>query len=153
MVRVFSLYQIVTNLKPFVMKKLFASILFLFFISHLSFSSSLSEEFQLINDTIFEEVDVMPEFEGGMEGLMAYVKKNTKYPEEGKANKETARVFIEFVVDKSGYVKDVKSLKKQKKYFEEEAIRVISTMPRWRAGLYQKKPVSTRVVLPITFQL
>jgi len=75
MARVFSLYKRITNLKPFVMKKLFASILFLFFISHSSFSSSLSEEFQFINDTIFEEVDVMPEFEGGIEGLMAYVKK------------------------------------------------------------------------------
>ena len=52
------------------------------------------------------------------------------YPKEAIANKETARVFVEFVVDKSGSVKDVQLKRQGKKYFDDEAIRAVSEMPK-----------------------
>jgi len=136
------------------MKKLIVFIVLLFCISTTSYSMTISEEFVLSDDTtIYEEVDVLPEFEGGIEGLTAYLKENIVYPEEAIEKKETARIYLEFVVDKSGNIKNIVSLKKVEKYFEEEAIRVLSTMPKWKPAMLNGESVNSKVVLPITFQL
>lgn len=90
---------------------------------------------------------------GGMEAMTSYIQERMVYPKEAIANKETARVFVEFVVDKSGSVKDVQLKSQEKKYFDDEAIRVVSEMPKWKAGLLNGKYVNTRLVLPIIFKL
>jgi len=86
---------------------------------------------------------------GGVDAMASYIQDRIVYPKEAIANKETARVFIEFVVDKSGSVKDVQLKRQGKKYFDDEAIRVVSEMPKWKAGLLNGKYVNTRLVLPI----
>ncbi|MGB0592840.1 MAG: energy transducer TonB [Flavobacteriales bacterium] len=88
-----------------------------------------------------------------MEAMTSYIQERMVYPKEAIANKETARVFVEFVVDKSGSVKDVQLKRQGKKYFDDEAIRVVSEMPKWKAGLLNWKYVNTRLVLPIVFKL
>ena len=88
-----------------------------------------------------------------MEAMTSYIQERMVYPKEAIANKETARVFVEFVVDKSGSVKDVQLKSQEKKYFDDEAIRVVSEMPKWKAGLLNGKYVNTRLVLPIIFKL
>ncbi len=88
-----------------------------------------------------------------MEAMTSYIQERMVYPKEAIANKETARVFVEFVVDKSGSVKDVQLKRQRKKYFDDEAIRVVSEMPKWKAGLLNGKYVNTRLVLPIVFKL
>ena len=75
------------------------------------------------------------------------------YPKEAIANKETARVFVEFIVDKFGSAKDVQLKRQGKKYFDDEAIRVVSEMPKWKAGLLNEKYLNTRLVWPIIFKL
>ena len=75
------------------------------------------------------------------------------YPKEAIANKETARVFVEFIVDKSDSAKDVQLKRQGKKYIDDEAIRVVSEMPKWKAGLLNVKYVNTRLVWPIIFKL
>jgi len=75
------------------------------------------------------------------------------YPKEAIANKETARVFVEFIVDKSGSAKDVQLKRQGKKYFDDEVIRVVSEMPKWKVGLLNGKYVNTRLVWPIIFKL
>lgn len=102
---------------------------------------------------MYEQVDVFPEFVGGMEAMTSYIQERMVYPKEAIANKETARVFVEFVVDKSGSVKYVQLKRQGKKYFDDEAIRVVSEMPKWKAGLLNGKYVNTRLVLPIVFKL
>ena len=83
----------------------------------------------------------------------AFIQERMVYPKEAIANKETARVFVEFIVDKSGSTKDVQLKRQGKKYFDDEAIRVVSEMPKWKAGLMNGKYVNTRFVLPIIFKL
>jgi protein TonB len=135
------------------MKKSFAFILLLFFVSQFSYSTTLSNVLVLDNDSVYEQFDVASEFEGGIEGLMKFVQENITYPEEAKAKEETARLFVEFVVDKSGQVRDPQFKRKDKKYFEREVLRVISKMPNWKPGLKNGEKVNGKVVLPITFKL
>lgn len=71
------------------------------------------------------------------------------YPKEAISNKETARVFVEFIVDKSGSAKDVHLKRQGKKHFHDEAIRVVSEMLKWKAGLLNGKYVNTKIVWPI----
>lgn len=135
------------------MKKTLIIILSITFFSSFSYSSSLSNVLIVNNDSVYEQVDVFPEFVGGMEAITSYIQERMVYPKEAIANKETARVFVEFVVDKSGSVKDVQLKRQGKKYFDDEAIRVVSEMPKWKAGLLNGKYVNTRLVLPIIFKL
>ena len=135
------------------MKKTLIIILSITFFSSFSYSSSLSNVLIVNNDSVYEQVDVFPEFVGGMEAITSYIQERMVYPKEAIANKETARVFVEFVVDKSGSVKDVQLKRQRKKYFDDEAIRVVSEMPKWKAGLLNGKYVNTRLVLPIIFKL
>ena len=135
------------------MKKTLIIILYLIFFSNFSYSSSLSNVIVINNDSVYEQVDVFPEFVGGMEAMTSYIQERMVYPKEAIANKETARVFVEFVVDKSGSVKDVQLKRQGKKYFDDEAIRVVSEMPKWKAGLLNGKYMSTRLFLPIVFKL
>ena len=135
------------------MKKTLIIILYLIFFSNFSYSSSFTNVIVINNDSVYEQVDVFPEFVGGMEAMTSYIQERMVYPKEAIANKETARVFVEFVVDKSGSVKDVQLKRQGKKYFDDEAIRVVSEMPKWKSGLLNGKYVNTRLVLPIIFKL
>ena len=136
------------------MKKTLIIILYLIFFSNFSYSSSFTNVIVINNDSVYEQVDVFPEFVGGYGCYdKLYPRAYGVYPKEAIANKETARVFVEFVVDKSGSVKDVQLKRQGKKYFDDEAIRVVSEMPKWKAGLLNGKYVNTRLVLPIVFKL
>ena len=86
------------------MKKTLIIILHLIFFSNFSYSS-ITNTFTENNDTIYEEVDVFPQFENGMEALSKYVQDNLNYPQQTIDNNETARVFVEFVIDKSGQIR------------------------------------------------
>ena len=137
----------------YIMKKSLVYIVFLISFSHFSYSSSISRVIVFDNDSIYEQVDVYPEFKGGMEEFVQYVQDNLKYPEEAIDKNETARVFVEFVIDKSGQVRDAQLKREEKEYFEMSAIEVISEMPKWKPGLKNGKYVNTKVIVLITFQL
>ncbi len=105
------------------------------------------------NDSIYQIVEVMPEFPGGMEKMMDYLSKNIKYPEEAKEKGISGRVFLSFVVEKDGAVSDVKVAKGIGKECDDEAVRVVQAMPKWKPGLQKGKPVRVSYLLPITFKL
>ena len=90
---------------------------------------------------------------GSMAAMTSYIQERMVYPNKAIANKEIDRVFVEFVVDKSGSVKDVQLKRQGKKYYDDEAIRVISEMPKLKPGLLNGKYVNNRLVLPIVFKL
>ncbi|MGB2457457.1 MAG: energy transducer TonB [Flavobacteriales bacterium] len=135
------------------MKKTLIIILYFIFLSNFSYSSSITNVLVVNNDSVYEQVDVFPEFVGGIDAMTSFIQERMVYPKEAIANKETARVFVEFIVDKSGSVKDVQLKRQGKKYFDDEAIRVVSEMPKWKAGLLNGKYMSTRLFLPIVFKL
>jgi TonB family protein len=104
-------------------------------------------------DTVYQIVDEMPQFPGGENALMEYVSKNVVYPEEAKEKEIQGRVFISFVVEKDGSIGEVKVLRGIGGGCDEESVRVISDMPRWKPGKQKGKAVRVSYQIPIMFKL
>ena len=104
-------------------------------------------------DSVYQVVDEMPEYPGGVEAMMKYVSENVQYPQEAKDNDISGRVFISFVVEKDGSVSNVKVMRGIGGGCDEEAVRVISSMPKWKPGIKDGKPVRVSYMMPLTFKL
>ena len=105
------------------------------------------------NDSVFQVVDVMPEFPGGVNALISHVGQNVIYPAEAMEKEIQGRVFVGFVVEKDGSISNVKVLKGIGSGCDEEAVRVISSMPKWKPGKLKGKPVRVSYQIPISFQI
>ena len=108
---------------------------------------------QKSNDSIFQIVEKMPEFPGGAEAMMNYLSGNIKYPEEAKEKGVSGRVFINFVIEKDGSVSNAKVMRSIGGGCDEEALRVVNAMPKWKPGVQKGKPVRVSYMLPINFKL
>lgn len=97
-------------------------------------------------------VDEMPEFPGGMKALMNYLSTNIKYPESAKQAKTEGRVTVQFVVGSDGACRDFKVLRGVSPDLDAEAVRVLSSMPKWTPGKFEGKPVPVRYTVPINFK-
>ena len=97
-------------------------------------------------------VDEMPEFPGGMKALMDYISTNVKYPESAKQAGLSGRVTTQFIVDENGVIRDVKVLRGVSPDLDAEAIRIMSSMPKWNPGKQDGKPVPVRYTVPINFK-
>jgi hypothetical protein len=95
----------------------------------------------------------LPEFPGGMAALKIYLNQNIRYPKIDKRFKNTGKVWVEFVIQADGSIKDVKTQGPKIGFKLEEAICVISEMPAWQPGLQYGRPVPVRYTMPITFNL
>ena len=112
------------------------------------------EEEEPEEQTIFEVVEQMPEFpNGGMAGLMQYLSKNIKYPTIAQDNGTQGRVTVQFVVNRDGSIVDAKVLRGVDPYLDKEAIRVISSMPKWKPGMQRGKAVRVKYTVPVMFRL
>ena len=105
------------------------------------------------NDTVYQIVEEIPQFPGGENALMEYVSKNVVYPEEAKEKEIQGRVFISFVVEKDGSIGEVKVLRGIGGGCDEEAARVISSMPKWKPGKQKGEFVRVSYQIPIMFKL
>lgn len=106
-----------------------------------------------MDDDVYEVVEKMPEFPGGMAELMKYLRSNVRYPVEAHKAGIQGRVVVSFVVNKDGTVKDAKIVRSVDKSIDAEALRVISAMPKWQPGYQDGKAVSVRYTVPVTFRL
>jgi len=104
-------------------------------------------------DHIFDVVDEMPEFKGGMEKLYEFLSNNINYPEMARENTIQGRVYVQFVVWKDGSIRDINVIRGVHKILDDEAIRVIKMMPNWKPGYQRGKPVNSRFTLPIKFKI
>ena len=104
-------------------------------------------------DTVYQIVEEMPQFPGGENALMEYVSKNVVYPEEAKEKEIQGRVFISFVVEKDGSIGEVKVLRGIGGGCDEESVRVISDMPKWKPGKQKGEFVRVSYQIPIMFKL
>ena len=102
---------------------------------------------------IFQVVENMPEFPGGTAALMAYLRKNIKYPTICQEQGIQGRVVVQFVVNKDGSIVDPEVIKPVNPYLDKEALRVISTMPKWKPGEQRGKPVRVKFTVPVQFKL
>jgi TonB family protein len=108
---------------------------------------------QTAEETVLQQAEIMPEFPGGQDAMMKYLAEQIKYPEEARKNKEQGNVFVSFVIDKSGAVRNAEIKRGVSATIDAEAIRVVSNMPAWRPAENKGEKVSVQYVLPIAFRL
>lgn len=106
-----------------------------------------------VEPQIFTIVEEMPSFPGGEAELFKYLGKTVKYPPMAQDAGITGVVYMTFVVDENGKVKDPKVLRGIGGGCDEEAIRVVKAMPAWEPGKQRGKPVRVQYNLPIRFTL
>lgn len=100
-------------------------------------------------DSIYIYVEKMPEFPGGMDELMNFIRKNLIYPEETVENGVSGRTIISFVIDLDGSVTQQTIIRSIDSTLNQEVIRMISCMPKWIPGEHNGKKVKVRILLPI----
>ena len=104
-------------------------------------------------DTVYQIVDEMPKFPGGEEAMFKFISENVKYPQEAKDKNISGRVFVNFVVEKDGSVDEVNVLRSIGGGCDEEAVRVVKSMPKWTPGKQKGKPVRVSYIIPFVFKL
>ncbi len=119
------------------------------------FEKSLEAEDDVVSceAIAFAIVEDKPVFPGGDNALLRYLSENTKYPEKAKESGIQGRVFVQFIIDKTGKVTDVRIARGVSPELDEEAKRVVSTLPKWTPGKQQGKPVPVTYIVPINFRL
>ena len=105
------------------------------------------------DEEFFMVVENMPEFPGGDLGLMKYIQKNVKYPAIAKEYNITGKVYVSFIVDRSGTVTNVKIVRGVDKNLDAEAMRVVKSLPKYKPGKQRGKAVRVMFTIPINFTL
>lgn len=102
------------------------------------------------DEKVYEVVEQMPSFPGGQEALMTYINNNIKYPDEVCGQ---GRVIVSFVVEKDGSITNATIRRSVDPAFDREALRVISSMPKWIPGKNNGRNVRVRFNVPVQFKL
>ena len=101
----------------------------------------------------YDAVEVMPEFPGGSAELLKYLSTHIKYPTMSQEMGSQGRVIVQFVVDKDGTISNPEVVRGVDPYLDKEAIRVISSMPKWTPGVQNGKKVRVKYTVPVSFRL
>lgn len=104
-------------------------------------------------NSVYDVVEQMPSFPGGISGLRTYLNQNIRYPAEAQENCVQGRVVVSFVVGKDGHISDVTVLRSVDPSLDKEAVRVVRNMPRWTPGKQGGEPVRVRYNVPVSFRL
>lgn len=125
------------------MKKMFLIMFFMAFVSVSAYSQS--------DDEVYIMVEKRAEFPGGQSEMLKYIQDNRQYPDEAKENDVHGKVLVSFIVERDGTLSDVKVMRGIGSGCDEEAVRVITSMPKWKPGEQGGKAVRTSLTLPVTF--
>lgn len=111
-----------------------------------------------VNDTtkktlVFVDYEQGPQFRGGNVALMKYLQANVKYPPQAIRDSVQGRVVVQMLIDSLGYVGDVKVVRSVREDLDQEAVRVVKSLPRFSPGRQFGKSVNVRYTLPVTFTL
>jgi len=102
---------------------------------------------------VFDVVEQMPQFPGGVGELMKFLSETVKYPVAAEKAGKQGRVIATFVVEKDGTVSGAKVVKSVSPELDAEALRVVSAMPKWTPGRQNGQPVRVKYTIPVTFRL
>ena len=105
------------------------------------------------NQKVYDTVDQMPEYPGGMQAMIEFLQTSMKYPEDAAKQKVEGRVMVQFVVETDGSVSDVHVAKQVFSSLDAEAIRVVQAMPKWTPGKNGGQVVRVKYNLPIVFRM
>ena len=106
-----------------------------------------------ISQEVYDVVEEMPVFPGGMQGMIKFLSENISYPKEAQKKKISGRVLVSFVVEKNGSVSEVQTERSLYPSLDEEAVRVVKSMPNWIPGKQGGQVVRVKYTLPVTFSL
>jgi bla regulator protein blaR1 len=116
-------------------------------------TSKVEIEVELEGEILFV-AEVMPKFQGkGADEFRLFIKENLKYPEEAQKQEIDGRVFVSFVIDKNGNVRNVKIERGVHSSLDEEAIRVVKLSPKWEPGKNEGEFANVQYTFPIVFKL
>ena len=113
----------------------------------------MSKEKDAEAEKAFDVVEEMPKFPGGPSAMMMYLAENIRYPEEAYENSTQGRVIVNFVIEKDGSVTEAGVMKSVEPLLDAEALRVVSSMPKWTPGKQNGEAVRVKYTIPITFKL
>jgi len=113
----------------------------------------VAEETIIVEEEIIEFPDVEAEFIGGAQAMMKYIQQNIQYPPTSIEMNEQGKVYLSFVVEPDGTISNVAIERGVSKDIDNEAKRIVRSMPKWLPGEGKGKKVRTRCRLPINFQL
>ena len=102
---------------------------------------------------VYMIVEQMPEFPGGDKSLFQFIADNTKYPADAKEKGIKGRVFVNFIVEPDGSVSDIRVLRGIGGGCDEEAVRVVESMPKWKPGMQNGEVVRVSYNVPVNFRL
>lgn len=119
---------------------------FMAFVSANAYSQSDDSD-----NAVYSMVDERAQFPGGQNEMLKYLQENLQYPEAAKANNVHGRVFVKFIVERDGSLSDIKVMKGLGNGCDEEAIRLIQSMPKWKPGKNKGKEVRTSMTVPVNF--
>lgn len=106
-----------------------------------------------VTGEVYEVADKMPEFPGGLTGLMRHLSKNSRYPAEAHTNNIQGRVVVSVIINTEGKVTNAKIVQGVAPSLDAEALRVTGTMPDWTPGTKDGKPVNVKYTFPVMFRL
>ena len=122
-------------------------------IAEVEASPQADEETKPQSKKVYESVEQMPEFPGGIAAMMRYLSENIKYPPEAAKNNIEGRVVLQFVIDETGQVGDIQVARPVSEELDAEAVRVVKSMPKFEPGRQDGEAVSVWYTLPINFKL
>lgn len=133
------------------MKKLFLmSLMAVFCLTTVNAQKTIVSE---KNQKVFDVVEQMPEYPGGMQALFQYMADNMKYPKDAEKQKVEGRVMVQFIVETDGSISNTEVIKRVFPSLDAEATRVISAMPKWTPGKQNGKVVRVKYTIPVSFRL
>ncbi len=104
-------------------------------------------------DSVYTNVDVLPEFPGGLDQFKNFMMNEIVYPPDAKKEGIQGKVYVSFTVNKNGAVTDAKIVKGVHELLDKEALRVVETMPEWTPGKHKGEIVNVRYTVPVNFAL
>ena len=104
-------------------------------------------------DDTYISAEVMPEYPGGNQAVLEYLRTQIKYPTVCRENRIEGRVVVSFTINKDGSVTDCQVVRGVHPALDSEAVRVVSNMQAWRPGYINGNPVRVRYSIPINFRL
>jgi protein TonB len=106
---------------------------------------------------VYNKAESNPSFIGGNEAMMTYLKKNVKFPQDALDKQEEGLVYVDFVIEKNGTVREVEVTEQTNEdvdaSFRSEAARVVASMPKWSPGRQNGKAVDVKYSVPISFEI
>lgn len=131
----------------------FIFLAFMAMVLSMSAQENKANSAQRDSSRIFVEYEENAQFPGGDVACKKWIQEHIKYPEGCQANIPQGRVIVSFIIEKDGSIDSIKVVRSPDPALSEEAVRLVSEMPKWKPARYYNKAIRSRYLLPIIFRL